>query len=165
MNAKQLAGNRDFWAGIILISCLALLLFLVHLRKEFLAPQAQFELFAIFNKVDGITEGSVVRLSGTPVGQVSQMELDPYYRIKMTLSFPKPIALPDDTAAIIETNGLVGNKHIELVPGGNDKMLENGETIVYTQDVLLLDELLSRFLEWMRLKKGIVGTEPIKGEN
>ena len=165
MNAKQLAGNRDFWAGIILFFCLALLLFAVHLRKTFLTPHAQFELFATFNKVDGITEGSLVRLSGTQVGKVTQMELDPYYRIKMTLSFPEMIELPDDTAAIIETDGLVGNKHIELVPGGNDEMLQNGDTIVYTQDVLLLDELLSRFLEWMRLKKGIVGTQAVKGGN
>ncbi len=165
MNAKQLAGDHDFWAGVILISTLVLLSFFIHLRKEFLTSQAQFELFAIFNKVDGITEGAVVQLSGTPVGKVSKMELDPYYRVKMTLSFTEPVSLPDDTAAIIETDGLVGNKHIELVPGGNDVMLKNGETIVYTQDVLLLDELLSRFLEWMRLKKGIVSPEPIKGEN
>ena len=83
------------------------------------------------------------------------MELDPYYRVKITLSLNKKLQLPMDTAALIQTNGLVGNKYIALVPGGDDAFLKDEGMISYTQDVLLIDDLLARLVDFMRAKKGI----------
>lgn len=155
MNEKQ----HELWAGVILMAVLVVLASSIYFKKKLLTPVSAFDLYATFNKVDGITKGSTVRLNGLPVGKVSEMSLDPYYRVQMKLSFPKKVALPEDTAAIIETDGLVGNKYIELIPGGEEEILSSGDHLAYTQDVLLLDELLSRFLEFMRIKKGEVASK------
>ncbi len=163
MKMKNLTEQREIMAGILLVAGLILLLFVVHTRQVDSSSDTHFHLYATFNKADGITKGSAVRLAGIPVGKVTQTELDPYYRVKMTLSFPKNLNLSTDTGAVIETDGLIGNKYIELTPGGDEELLENEDSIVYTQDALLLDELLNRFLEMMRAKKGLV-TEGNEGE-
>lgn len=163
MKMKNLTEQREIMAGVLLIAGLILLLFVVHTRQMTTAGESQFQLYATFNKADGITKGSAVRLAGIPVGKVTQTQLDPYYRVKMTLSLNKDFNLSTDTGAVIETDGLMGSKYIELTPGGDDELLENKDSIVYTQDALLLDELLNRFLEMMRAKKGLV-TEGNEGE-
>ena len=118
-------------------------------------------LYATYNKVDGINVGSDVRLAGVKVGYVAMSRLDDFYRVQMSFIIPKAIDLPVDTAAIIETDGLVGGKYVELLPGGDDEMMKSGDHFLYTQDVLLLDELLNRFIDWMRVKKGIPAEDDV----
>ena len=91
------------------------------------------------------------------------MKLDTFYRVILTLSFNGPINLPTDTAALIETNGLVGAKFIELIPGGEEENLKHGNTIRYTQDVLLIDDLLNHVLEFMRKRKGEIPNKIAEG--
>lgn len=145
---------KEILAGAFVLVIFVFIFSLVYNKKQLKPEETNFKLYALFNKVDGIREGSVVQLSGIPVGYVTAMELDPFYRIVLTLSFKKPVDLPMDTAAIIETNGLIGNKYIELVPGGDEENIKEGSKIAYTQDVLLIDDLLNRLLEFMRKRKG-----------
>lgn len=153
MKLSLTQNQREVWAGLILFCVLLFLMAFVHSRQVSSVPSA-FKLYAYFNKADGISVGSNVRLAGIDVGKVSAMELDPFFRVKMTLSFNKKMLMPIDTAAVIETQGLMGAKYLELTPGGDDENLKFGDTLEYTQDVLLLDELLSRFLEFMHTRKG-----------
>lgn len=39
------------------------------------------------------------------------------------------------------------------MPGGDDEVLASGDVISYTQDALLIDELLEKVNEYMRQKK------------
>ena len=119
--------------------------------------------YATYNKVDGINVGSPVRLAGTQIGYVSNIQLDEYYRVRMTFILDNNVVLPLDSAAMIETNGLLGGKYIEVLPGGEEDAMAFGDEFFYTQDVLLLDELLERFLSLMRIKKGVV-ENTIKGD-
>ena len=154
MKTKNLIEQREIMAGLLLVAGLILLLFVDHTRQVGSVQDPHFCLFATFNKADGISKGSVVRLAGIPIGSVSQTELDSFYRVKMTFSFPQNPNLSVDSAAVIETDGLIGNKYVELIPGGDDQLLENKGVIIYTQDALLLDELLNRLLGIIRGKKG-----------
>ncbi len=156
MKIKNLTRQREILAGILMVLALGVLMAVVYARQSTTPSHADFTLFATFNKADGVSKGTAVRLAGIPVGQVTHTQLDDYYGVKATLSFPKNMNLPVDTGAVIETDGLIGSKYIELTPGGDEEMLENNDSIVYTQDALLLDELLERFLDIMRVKKGFV---------
>ncbi|HCN73733.1 MAG TPA: outer membrane lipid asymmetry maintenance protein MlaD, partial [Pusillimonas sp.] len=53
---------------------------------------------------------------------------------------------PADSSASILTSGLLGEQYIGLTPGGDEKMLENGSTVQYTQSAVVLEELISKFL-------------------
>ncbi len=165
MASKDLVKQQETIAGIFFFVTLLGLLFFVHVHKFIDTNTFSQNLYAIFNKADGVGIGTPVYVAGVQSGNVSNVELDSYYRAVMTLSLNKKMQLPTDTSAVIETGGLIGEKYIELVPGGEEDYLENNDTVVYTQDSLLLDELLDRFLEWMRIKKGNVEAVVIEGEN
>ena len=147
--------TKEILAGVFLVLALMFVLFSVYQKKQYEADSDDFYLEAVFNKVDGIVEGSRVRLAGIDVGYVSNLELDRYFRVKATLSFNHELHIPTDSGAIIKSDGLAGAKYIELDAGGDEEFLAKGEFLAYPQDALRLDELLGRFLDWMRIKKGI----------
>ncbi len=89
---------------------------------------------AVFGRIDGVTVGSEVRISGVKVGAVSASALDPQtYEARVTLNVSSGVELPDDTVAKVVSDGLLGGAHIALEPGGSDVMLAAGDTISITQ--------------------------------
>lgn len=113
-----------------------------------------YVLKARFNRADGIGVGSTVRLSGTVVGRVAEQALDERYRAVLTLRLRKDIQLTGDTAAVIYTDGLLGAKFVELKPGGDEQMLKPGAEIQYTQDAVVLEDLLDMIIQQGRAKRG-----------
>ena len=145
---------KEIIAGILLIALLIGILFFVHSRSVLKKETGTFTLYAHFSKSDGLMNGAEVRVAGLPIGYVAGQELDGQYGVRVMLSFPKPVSLSADSSVSIETDGLLGEKHLEIMPGGDEEMLNNGDVISYTQDALLIDELLEKVNEYMRQKKG-----------
>ena len=56
------------------------------------------------------------------------------------------IKLPKDSAAIITSESLLGGKYLSLQPGGDETMLQPGQTITITQSSVSLEELLGKFI-------------------
>ena len=54
--------------------------------------------------------------------------------------------LPLDTGAKIQTEGFIGGRYVELVPGADEEVLKNGDTITDTQGSLVLENLIGDFL-------------------
>ena len=104
---------------------------------------ANFVLTAAFQRADGVQIGSPVRVAGINIGTVSAATLDDERNAVLTLNFTQPIALPDDTAAVIETEGIFGSKYIELRPGGTEDMLTSGARISYTQKSVIIEDLVA----------------------
>ena len=94
-----------------------------------------------------------MRLSGLPIGRVFAMDFGEDYMVRATLAFDRKFELPIDTSVSIETDGIFGSKHIELIPGGDEELLLTGDTIAYAQNALLLDELLEKLNAFMANKK------------
>lgn len=107
-----------------------------------LTTPAGYTVSAAFNHVDGLTEGDTVQLAGIAVGKVEMMGLDQNYRAVLTLRINPGIDIPTDTSVAIHTAGLFGVKYVVLDPGGSDENLKPGDRISYTQDSVLVDELL-----------------------
>jgi phospholipid/cholesterol/gamma-HCH transport system substrate-binding protein len=102
----------------------------------------QITVSAAFNRVDGLRVGDPAYVSGMPVGRVIAMDLLPDFRANVTLSIRKGVPLSTDTSAAIHTNGLFGGKYVVLDPGGSEELLKQGGEITYTQDALIVSELL-----------------------
>ena len=105
-----------------------------------------FHLSADFARVDGVHVGSPVRISGIPVGTVASMKLDDHLRATVNMQFDSTVALPEDTSAFIQTDGVFGSKFIELSPGGSDTLLKSGERISYSQDSVIIESLIERIV-------------------
>ena len=133
--------GREIVVGMAVSMALALTLGLSYGGSR-LKPVDGYTLTATFNRVDGLSIGDDVRLSGMKVGSVERQDLDDRYRALVTLRIVADVKLPTDTAAAIHTDGLFGTKFVILDPGGEDALLDPGGAITFTQDAVLVDELL-----------------------
>lgn len=106
-----------------------------------------YALTASFRTAEGIGVGTDVRLAGVKIGTVTSMDLNPEtFRAEAALSLDSAYALPDDTAALISSEGLLGGNFVELVPGGSMFNFEDGQVIADTQGAVSLIQLLLRFV-------------------
>ena len=110
------------------------------------ATVSGYEVSAAFTRVDGISNGSDVRIGGIKVGSVIGRELEPEtYRAVLRMSIDETVALPTDSAAAVVSEGLIGGKFIDLQPGADEELIADGGRIHYTQSSLLLEELIGKF--------------------
>lgn len=152
-------GYRDTVIGAIVVLVAAILFALVYAKEDGPRKRADagYLLAARFNRADGIGLGSDVRLSGVSVGRVVQQKLAPDFRAVLTLRIAPNIKLTADTAAAIQTDGLLGAKYIELKPGGDDAVLKPGQEIIYTQDSMVLEDLVDMIIQQAKAKRGYAG--------
>ncbi len=102
---------------------------------------------ASFRSVEGVSVGTDVRLGGVKVGTVTSIELDPKtFRATTDFTVDSEIRLPEDTAVVIGSEGLLGGNFVELVPGGSPFDLEPGAEIEDTQSSVSLVNLLLKFV-------------------
>ena len=106
-----------------------------------------YELIARFDKIDGLSIGSDVRMSGIKVGSITRQKIDvDTYQAIVHFTVSPDIQLPTDTAAAITTEGLLGGTYLSILPGGMDEYLENGDEIEETQDAIDLMGLIGSFM-------------------
>ncbi|MDA8712828.1 outer membrane lipid asymmetry maintenance protein MlaD [Alphaproteobacteria bacterium] len=106
-----------------------------------------YRLNAQFDRVDGLTIGSDVRMSGIKIGTVTGLNLDPQsYYANAEFVIGSDIELPDDTSAKITSEGLLGGNYVSLSPGGSEDMLAEDDEILYTQGSVDLIGLVSQAL-------------------
>lgn len=104
-----------------------------------------YELQARFSSANGVNPGSRIQIAGVPIGTVKEIVLDDNFFAILTLELPNHIELDDDTIASVKTAGLIGERFIELFPGGSGFPLEPGDMIVDTEPALDIENLISKF--------------------
>lgn len=106
-----------------------------------------YDLTASFRAVDGISVGTDVRLAGVKVGTITDLRLNPQtFYADAVVAVDKAIVLPDDSAILVSSEGLLGGNYIEIVPGGSLDTLAPGAEIEDTQGSVSLVTLLLRFV-------------------
>ena len=138
------AGTKEILVGIGVLSALILVLAYVYGGRAVASEAAsqEYRLFAAFNKVDGLVPGDTVRLGGIKIGTVESQKLGKNFRAVLTFRIDGDVLLPVDTSAAIHTDGLFGSKFVVFDPGGDEKNLKNGDEITFTQDAVIVCELL-----------------------
>lgn len=106
-----------------------------------------YELTANFSAIGGLATGDDVLISGVKVGTVSDVDLDPNtYLARVHITVDPSVRLPDDTAALISSESLLGGKYLALEPGASEDILPPGGRIQYTQAPQNLEQLLGQFI-------------------
>ncbi|MCF8486237.1 MAG: outer membrane lipid asymmetry maintenance protein MlaD [Rhodobacteraceae bacterium] len=106
-----------------------------------------YALKASFRSVDGIAVGSDVRMAGLKIGRITELSLNPQtFFADATIVLPESIQLPEDSAILISSEGLLGGNFVEIVPGGALDVLAPGAEIEDTQGSVSLVTLLMKFV-------------------
>lgn len=112
-----------------------------------LRPVSGYEIIARFNSVEGLEQGSDVRIGGVKVGSVTGQRLDPErYQAIIVMTVRPDVRLPDDSVASIAGDNLLGGKYVKLEPGASKTMIVAGGEIKKTRDALVLEQVLGRMI-------------------
>ncbi|MDH5188633.1 MAG: MlaD family protein [Rhodospirillaceae bacterium] len=148
-------NTRNAVVGAVVLGVLVVSMMLSYGGSK-LSDKAQvgtYEVTAVFNQVDGLFEGDEIRLGGLRVGKVGKQVLDKNFRAVVTLNINNGVGLPLDSSAAIHTDGLFGSKFVVLDPGGEMEVLKAGGTIDYTQDAVIVSDLLDLIISEGKAKK------------
>ena len=106
-----------------------------------------YPLSASFRSLEGISVGSDVRLAGVKIGTVTDIALNPQtFRADTEFLLKDAIDIPDDSAVVISSEGLLAGNFVEIVPGGSPLNFEPGSEIEDTQGSVSLISLLMKFV-------------------
>ncbi len=106
-----------------------------------------FHLTASFRSIEGVTVGTDVRLAGVKIGTVTETRLNPEnYRADTVMTLLDTVPIPNDSSAIVSSEGLLGGNFIEIVPGGSLDNFADGAEIVDTQGAVSLLQLLLTYV-------------------
>jgi len=129
-------------AGLVCAAYLAL-----TLANTTLLSRNMYSITAKFTAVNGLRSGSNVEISGVYVGKVTDIRLDPdLYQAVVTMQVQNSVPIPVDSTAAIKTSGLIGDKYISIIPGGDDVVLKDNDILMDTQAAVDIEELISKYV-------------------
>ncbi|MDR2301559.1 MAG: MCE family protein [Deltaproteobacteria bacterium] len=108
------------------------------------SAQDYYRVEAIFPEAAGLKVGVTVQVAGISVGRVDSIELFED-QAKVAMLVRNEVPLPVDTVAQIKTQGMLGDKYVELAPGKDTRnYLSSGEQIERTIESPDMSELFQK---------------------
>ncbi|MBF0377916.1 MAG: outer membrane lipid asymmetry maintenance protein MlaD [Desulfamplus sp.] len=141
-------GMVEFYVGIFMIIGIACSSYLIiELGGARVITTNDYRLYAYFSSVAGLKKGAGVEMAGVEIGNVVSITLDTERLLaKVELGIHENIKLAEDVMASVKTSGVIGDKYINLSPGGSETMLESGETIFNTESAIDIEALVSKYI-------------------
>jgi phospholipid/cholesterol/gamma-HCH transport system substrate-binding protein len=138
--------DLELSVGIFLLAGILSLGYLsIKLAKMEVIGGSGYELVAQFANIGGLKEGSSVVIAGVDVGRVKSIRLEDY-EAEVILVLPQEIEIQEDAIASIKTKGLIGEKFIQITPGGSDMIMKSGDRIRETEPAVDMEALISNFV-------------------
>ena len=104
-----------------------------------------YTVYAKFDQDGGIKVGSTVEIAGVAIGKVKSIKLDEYQAL-LEFVINKGVIIQEDAIASIKTQGLIGEKFVQITPGGSDKIIKNGGIITETESAIDIESLISKYM-------------------
>lgn len=138
-------GFETVLGAVVLVVAIGFLSFTTKMGN--VGSTEGYSIHADFSGIGGLQIGDDVQISGVKVGAVENVELQSdTYLARVTMSIAEGITIPEDTAALISSESLLGGKYMALEPGASDEALAEGGRIEYTQAPQNLEQLLGQFI-------------------
>lgn len=111
---------------------------------SFLSGNKKYTIHAEFDNVSGVKKGATVQVAGVVIGEVTDIVLDDQYA-RLQLNIERTVQVPVDSMASVKSQGIIGDKYIQISLGGDEELLEEGGTIVDTESSVDIESLISKF--------------------
>ena len=105
-----------------------------------------YKLHATFTNIGNLAIGDSVQMAGVKIGNITDISLTEYFEAEVTMTINDKIEIPEDSAAVITSESLLGGQFLGIKPRGALYNLQNGDKITHTQPHVSLEELLGKFI-------------------
>jgi len=153
--------------SVSVIAFILLAYMIIHLGN-FTFGDKGYEVQAVFSQVNGLREGNVLRYSGVDVGHVTEITVVPE-GVKVTFTIRPGVKIPVGSTFRIGSDGLVGEKYINISPPSQSKGFLAPNDIVRGEDVQGFDQIiassdkvLAEIHELVKSLNEILGDDKIK---
>ncbi|MFQ5881673.1 MAG: outer membrane lipid asymmetry maintenance protein MlaD [Candidatus Methylomirabilales bacterium] len=104
-----------------------------------------YTVYSDFPTVGGLKEGATVEIAGVEIGRVEEISLF-NYQARVTMRINSGVKLQEDTIVSIKTKGLIGEKYVNISPGGSDEIIPSGGKIREVEPPLDIEELIGSLI-------------------
>jgi phospholipid/cholesterol/gamma-HCH transport system substrate-binding protein len=139
--------SKETVVGVfVVIGLLSIAYMTVKLGNVGFLGENSYSLYAPFNRVTGLRVGNPVNMLGLEIGRVAGFQMDQEKQVAVVeLKIQNGIEVYDDAIASIKTEGLIGDKFVNIDAGGGGDLLEPGDTITETESPTDIMELVSKY--------------------
>jgi phospholipid/cholesterol/gamma-HCH transport system substrate-binding protein len=144
-----MARNRLVYVGAFVIGGILLFavgLFLIGSRRMLF--DHTFAAYAEFANINGLQNGAIVRVAGMDAGEVDQIAVPPKpsgkFRVRLRLREDLHPLIRVDSVATIQTDGLVGNKFVQVDAGTDQAAVVKPGGTMQSREPFDLAEMLDR---------------------
>ena len=139
--------------GAIVLALAALFLTFAYSSAD-LHKVKGYTVTANFPMVDGLKDGTDVKINGVKVGSVSGLKLiteansNQQFLVTVSMTLNPSVQLPTDSMALIASESLLGGKYMSLEPGIDETMIKTDGTgrVTRTQAPMRLDDLIGQLI-------------------
>lgn len=111
----------------------------------FLSRGSTYILKAEFDNVAGVKKGASVQVAGVVVGEVADVALSETEAALLSLRIEKSLQIPIDSIASVKSQGIIGDKYIQVSLGGDEKKYAPGDILTETESSVDIESLISKF--------------------
>ncbi|GAA2434320.1 hypothetical protein GCM10010191_55900 [Actinomadura vinacea] len=127
---------------VVFVALTGLLTFFIGQQILAASFNARYTLTATFDDVTGLLEGDLVKVAGTPVGQVGSIEVRRGKAV-VGMEVDREVRVPDDSTAAIRWRNVMGQRVVYLEPGRAAAKLGDGGRVRHTRSVVDLGEIIN----------------------
>ena len=127
--------------SVSVIAFILLAYMIIHLG-DFNFGDKGYQVQAVFGQVNGLKQGNVLRYAGVDVGYIKEIEVLPE-GVKVTFTINPGVKIPVGSTFRIGSDGLVGEKHINISPPVQSKGFLSPNDIVRGEDLVALDQVIA----------------------
>jgi phospholipid/cholesterol/gamma-HCH transport system substrate-binding protein len=128
-------------AGFMALGWLALQLGEV----SWLTGSNTYSLAAEFGNISGVKSGADVQVAGVRIGTVDELSLNEDAYALVTMKIDRSVEIPLDSIASVKSQGIIGDKFIQISLGGGEEVFGQGEVIRDTESAIDIESLISKF--------------------
>ena len=141
---KKESMNKIKLGIFISIGILILITGIYYIGQTKKMFSSTFRVYALFKDVNGLQVGNNVRFAGINVGSIDGIEIitDTTVKVDMVIDVETQKFIKKDSKAIIGTDGLMGNKIMNITPGTQGKPEINDNDMIGTTIPVSFDDIL-----------------------
>ena len=140
--------NTEFIVGLFMLAGFLSFAYLSSQMGEFsvFSLERNYQIEAEFDNVSGLKVGATVEIAGVTIGKVSEISLGEGDLAKVILLINRDVKVTADAIASIRTQGLIGDKYVKIIQGGDEELLADGGVIFDTESSNDIEELVSKYI-------------------
>lgn len=134
--------------AFVLAGILALVFLVVRVSGINFEDGSTYSVTARFDDVAGLKRRAKVSMAGVAIGRVTGIQVDTEYGeaiVHMDIE-SRAGNLSVDTGAQILTEGILGSRYVNLLPGAEEDVLGEGDEILDTQGAMVLENLVGELV-------------------